>query len=96
MRRVCHISLMLVLAVLSAVPAAAKARTIDFPCLKNRADGRVLVDGTEWDLKMRELGYVLKDGAYVPWKVLHFEQQTVHDDIWADGMCQMKLLPVAQ
>jgi hypothetical protein len=56
----------------------------------------VLVDGTQWDEKMRQLGYVLNDGAYVPYQVLTFSQQKVHDEIWADGLCRMKLLPVAQ
>lgn len=27
--------------------ATPKPRTIDFPCFKNLADGRVLVDGTQ-------------------------------------------------
>ena len=60
------------------------------------ADGRVLVDGTQWDEKMRQLGYVLEDGAYVPYKVLNFTQTAVHDEIWVEGICRLKLLPIAR
>lgn len=96
MRRVCSLGLLMALATLPADAAASKSRTIDFPCFKNLADGRVLVDGTRWDAKMRQLGYDLADGAFVPYEVLRFTQQSVHDAIWADGMCRMKLLPVAK
>lgn len=94
MRRVCFMSLLLACSGLPANAAMSQARTIDFPCSKNLADGRVLVDGTQWDEKMRQLGYVLADGAYVPYEVLTFSQQKVHDEIWSDGLCRMKLLPV--
>ena len=89
-------SSLIALAIALAVASPAAARSIDFPCLKNLADGRVLVDGTQWDQKMRELGYQLEDGAYVPYKVLGFEKQTAHDDVWAEGLCHLELLPVAK
>jgi len=77
----------------SATPAGSK--TIEFPCSRSLADGHVLVDGTQWDDKMRELGYELADGEYVPWKVLRFTEQVRNEeDGWADGTCRMKLLPV--
>ena len=69
---------------------------MDFPCFKNLADGRVLVDGTQWDRKMRQLGYELQDGEYVPYKVLRFRKQKLRDQIWADGLCRMRLLPVSR
>ena len=84
------------LAIPLAVASPAAARSIDFPCLRNLADGRVLVDGTQWDQKMRELGYHLEDGAYVPYKVLGFEQKAAHDEVWAEGLCRLELLPVAK
>ena len=96
MRCVCAMSLVLVFSALPAHAALSQVRTIEFPCYKNLADGRVLVDGTQWDEKMRQLGYVLNDGAYVPYEVLQFTQITTHDTIWADGLCRMKLLPVAR
>jgi hypothetical protein len=98
MRRVCSLSLALWLAApLAALAADAVAgNIIDFPCSKNLADGRVLVDGTLWDAKMRALGHVLEDGAYVPYDVLRFSQLTVHDALWADGMCRIRLLPVTK
>jgi hypothetical protein len=96
MFRVSLLSLMMAVAMLPAAADTSKPRTIDFPCFKNLSDGRVLVDGTQWDEKMRRLGYVLEDGAFVPYEVLSFTQQTTHDQIWADGMCRMKLLPVAK
>jgi len=77
-----------------ALASPAAARTIDFPCSKNLVDGRVLVDGPAWDRKMRELGYVLPDGAFVPYDVLNFRKQKSQDPIWADGLCRMRLLPV--
>lgn len=88
--------LVLFILVLPANAATTSPGTIDFPCFKNLTDGRVLVDGTQWDKKMRKLGYVLEDGAFVPYEVLRFTQQTVHDQIWADGMCRLKLLPVTK
>lgn len=66
---------------------------IDFPCFKNLSDGRVLVDGAQWDAKLKELGYELKDGAYVPYEVLAFELQAKRDEVWADGLCRLQLLP---
>lgn len=96
MRFVCSLSLMIVLLALPTTVAVPKQKTIDFPCFKNLADGRVLVDGPQWDARMRALGYRLEDGAYVPWKVLNFTSQKVHDEIWADGLCRMQLLPVAK
>ena len=96
MRRALFVSLVLLLAALPAAADKAKPRIISFPCSKNLADGRVLVDGPSWDQKMRDLGYVLADGAYVPWKVLGFTLQKKQDDIWADGICRMRLLPVAK
>ena len=96
MRRVGLMSLLLVLASIPADATAVRMKVIDFACFKNLSDGRVLVDGTQWDQKMKDLGYVLEDGAYVPWKVLKFAKQAVHDQIWADGMCRMQLLPVAR
>lgn len=89
--------LVLALAVAAAPAAASPAgsKTIVFPCSQNLADGHVIVDGTQWDDKMRELGYELADGDYVPYKVLHFTEEVRHEeDGWADGTCRMKLLPV--
>lgn len=37
---------------------------------------------------MHRLGYVLEDGAFVPYEVLRFTQQKVHDETSADGMCR--------
>lgn len=96
MRRAFSMSVLLVFSTLPAQAALSQVKTIEFPCYKNLADGRVLVDGTQWDEKMRQLGYVLDDGAYVPYEVLQFTQKAVHDAIWADGLCRMKLLPVAK
>jgi len=96
MRCVRHVSLLLGLLSCFVAPASATPRSIDFPCFKNLGDGRVLVDGTLWDARMRKLGYRLTEGEYVPYEVLRFTRQTVHDEIWADGMCRMKLLPVAK
>lgn len=96
MLRVSSMSLLMAVTMMPADAATPKPRTIDFPCFKNLADGRVLVDGTQWDEKMRQLGYELEDGSFVPYEVLRFTQQTVHDQIWADGTCRMKLLPVAK
>lgn len=76
-----------------AAPAAA-GRVITFPCMKNLDDGRVLVDGDRWDEKMRQLGYELEDGAYVPWKVLGFRKEKLQDESWAEGTCRLELLPV--
>lgn len=92
MRAVCRLSLLLLVLSGLPAPAAVRARTITFPCLKNLADGRVLVDGTAWDAKMRSLGYDLSEGAYVPYQVLGFTQDKVQDAIWAEGQCRMKLL----
>ncbi|MCA3554548.1 hypothetical protein [Aestuariivirga sp.] len=96
MRRLSLISLVLLIAGLPALGATPETRVIDFPCFKSVADGRVLVDGDPWDRKMKDLGYRLKDGEYVPWKVLSFTQTKPEDEGWADGMCRMRLLPVAQ
>lgn len=96
MLRVSLLSLLMAVIMQPADAATPKPRTIDFPCFKNLADGRVLVDGTQWDEKMHRLGYVLEDGAFVPYEVLHFTEMKVHDQIWADGTCRMKLLPVAR
>ena len=82
------------LMVVVGIAPAAMARTIDFPCSKNLADGRVLVDGVAWDRKMAELGYKLKDGAFVPYDVLRFRKLKSQDAIWADGICRMRLGPV--
>ena len=95
MRRVCLLSLVLGLSSLCAAAATAADRIIDFPCLRNLADGRVLVDGPQWDAKMRALGYDLADGAYVPYEVLSFTRRRINDATWAEGECRMKLLPVA-
>lgn len=96
MRRLCYLSLLLACSGMPANAALSQVKIIEFPCLKNLADGRVLVDGTQWEEKMNQLGYVLADGAYVPYEILGFTQKTVHDEIWADGLCRMKLLPVAK
>ena len=96
MRRICSMCLLVTVWALPAAAAVPKQKVIAFPCFKNLADGRVLVDGTEWDEKMRELGYDLADGAYVPWKVLKFTKKKVRDETWADGTCRMQLLPVAK
>lgn len=87
------------LVLLAAVPATAAtpaSKLIDFPCTRNLVDGHVLVDGTQWDEKMRALGYTLEDGTYVPYEVLKFTQQKVDDATWVEGICRMKLLPVAK
>lgn len=76
--------------------ALAADEVIDFPCTKNLVDGRVLVDGPTWERKMKSLGYVLEDGAYVPYKVLNFTQGKQHDPTWADGECRMQLMPVVK
>lgn len=95
MLRTPSIALALAVTAVSANAAPAGSKTIEFPCSRNLADGRVLVDGTQWDDKMRELGYELADGEYVPWKVLRFTEQVRHEeDGWADGTCRLKLLPV--
>lgn len=94
MHRLRLISLVLLLGGLPAQGARPEAKVIDFPCFKNLDDGRVLVDGGRWDQSMKDLGYRLKDGEYVPWKVLSFTQTKLEDGDWADGMCQMRLLPV--
>ena len=96
MRSVRSLSLVAAIAVLSMSPAVAADNVMVFPCMKNGVDGRVLVDGTQWDVKMRQLGYNLADGAYVPYKVLSFTETKRHDDIWSDGTCRMQLLPVAK
>lgn len=88
-----YIAAALFLAGTPSLASSASTKTVDVPCLKNLADGRVLVDGALWDAKMRELGYRLADGAYVPYRVLRFRQTRVHDTIWADGECRMELLP---
>ena len=81
------------LSLLLAAAGPAPAPTIDFPCFKNLSDGRVLVDGDQWDRKLRDLGYVLEDGAYVPYEVLSFQQQKARDAVWADGTCHLLLPP---
>lgn len=96
MRCLRYLSLIPVLAAGPAAAAGSAPKLIDFPCTRNVADGRVLVDGTAWDRKMRELGYALADGSYVPYRVLKFTGTTVEDDIWTDGICRMQLLPVAK
>ena len=96
MRRVCFVSLVLVVSSLPAAAASSQVGTIEFPCLKNLSDGRVLVDGTQWDAQMRDLGYDLADGDYVPYEVLSFTRQKLHDATWAEGICRMKLLPVSK
>lgn len=96
MRRVGYVSLALALVVLPAAAADAPQSTIEFPCTKNLTDGRVLVDGTAWDAKMHALGYKLPEGAYVPYEVQSFKRQKIQDATWAEGLCQMKLLPVAR
>lgn len=96
MPRVCCLSLLLMLSSVVAAQAEDADEVIDFPCLKNIADGRVLVDGTQWDQAMRRLGHVLTDGAYVPYEVLSFDLKKQQDDTWAEGQCRMKLLPVAR
>lgn len=96
MCRAVVLSLALLLAAGPAGATETKPKIIAFPCSKNLADGRVLVDGPAWDQKMRDLGYVLADGAYVPWKVLGFTLQKKQDEIWADGTCRLQLLPVAR
>lgn len=88
-----RIAILLAVAVLFVPGVPAEARTIDFPCFKNLTDGRVLVDGMKWDQKLQELGFVLDDGAYVPYKVLRFSDQKTRDQVWADGICNMLLLP---
>lgn len=90
------VSTIAALAVLLTLAGAAPDQIIDFPCFKNLSDGRVLVDGIRWDEKLRELGYELPDGAYVPYQVLHFELQTTRDAVWADGLCRMQLMPPQQ
>ena len=96
MPRVCCLSLLLVLSTSLPAQAGDSGEVIDFPCLKNLGDGRVLVDGTQWDDAMRSLGHVLTDGAYVPYEVLSFKLKKKQDDTWAEGRCRMKLLPVAR
>ena len=96
MRRVCFMSLLLVVSSLPAAAATPRVKTIDFPCLKNLADSRFLVDGQKWDARMRALGYDLADGAYVPYEVTSFTRRKLQDEIWAEGTCRMKLLPVAK
>ena len=96
MRCVCYMSLLLACCNAASALAAPEGKTIDFPCSRNLSDGRVLVDGTQWDERMRQLGYILDDGAYVPFEVLRFTQTAVHDEIWADGLCLLKLLPVTR
>lgn len=79
---------------LAAAPIPAPGQIIEVPCLRNTQDARVLVDGTLWDATMQKLGYVLEDGAYVPWKVLAFREEKRQDESWAEGTCRMELLPV--
>lgn len=79
-----------------AFAADAPATVTDVPCSRNEADGRVLVDATLWDERLRQLGYHLAEGEYVPYEVLHFTAQKSQDLVWTDGTCRMKLLPVAR
>lgn len=90
------LSLVALVAFAAVSSAMAADSVIAFPCMKNAVDGRVLVDGVKWDEKMRQLGYSLADGAYVPYKVLRFTETKRQDDIWSDGTCSMELLPVAK
>ena len=90
------LSLALLVVAVPATAATPTSRLIDFPCTRNLTDGRVLVDGTQWDEKMRALGYTLENGSYVPYEVLKFTQQKVDDATWAEGICEMKLLPKAK
>ncbi len=90
------LSLVALMSCAAIASAAAENRVIAFPCMKNAVDGRVLVDGVQWDEKMRQLGYSLADGAYVPYKVLRFTETKRQDDIWSDGTCSMELLPVTR
>lgn len=76
--------------------ADAPATVTEISCIRNETDGRVLVDATLWDARLRQLGYRLEDGAYVPYEVLSFVPQKSQDQVWTDGMCRMKLLPVAR
>ena len=96
MRSVRCLSLLLFVAVVPATAATPASKLIEFPCSRNLTDGRVLVDGTQWDEKMRALGYRLEDGSYVPYEVLTFTQHKVDDATWAEGICKMKLLPLAK
>ena len=79
-----------------AVPAQAGKRTVDFPCSQNRADKRFILAGDDWDKKLHELGYEWAEDEYVPYTVLSFTEEKVVDDDWAEGMCRIKLLPVAK
>ena len=89
MRGVRCLSLVLLVVAVPATAATPTSRLIDFPCTRNLTDGRVLVDGTQWDEKMRALGYTLESGSYVPYEVLKFTQQKVDDATWAEGICEM-------
>lgn len=82
--------------------AANAGQKIHFPCMKNKDDGRVLVDGPDYDRKLAALGYKKsKDkwgavGYNVGYKVLGFEK--VKDDpslpkLWMEGVCHFELVP---
>lgn len=88
--------MLLALGLASASAALAGETVLDFPCARNLVDGRFLVDGPAWERRMRELGHDFQDDAFVPFEVTSFALRKVHDRIWADGLCRMKLRPVDQ
>lgn len=85
---------------LALIGSTAEAgQKIHFPCSKNKSDGRVLVDGPNYDNKLASLGYKkTKDkwgtvDYHIGYKVLSFQKVKDTDDVWAEGVCYFELIP---
>lgn len=83
---------------LSASTATA-GQKIDFPCTRNKTDGRVLVDGLDYAKKLASLGYEKRADKWgtvdynVGYNVLRFEKVRNSDEVWAEGVCRLELIP---
>jgi hypothetical protein len=70
---------------------------IHFPCSK-RTDGKVLVDGPDYDNKLASLGYHKRADKWgsidyhISYKVIGFEKVKDIDQMWMEGVCYFELI----
>lgn len=78
---------------------AAAGQKIDFPCSRNKSDGRVLVDGVAFAQKLASLGYKKHPDKWgtvdynIGYNVRRFERVRDNDAVWTEGVCRLDLVP---
>lgn len=86
----------IIVAVVTSCASTAFGKTIEFPCMRNTYDGRILVDGPQWAQKMRSIGYRVDNEAHVAYEVIKFSKVRKRDIMWDEGKCKMRLIAIGQ